>query len=221
MYGIRSVVRLAVLGTCLCPALSALASEPAAGDRPKRTPDSVYVPTPDDIVVKMLEVAGVTKEDVIYDPGCGDGRIVITAAKKYGCRGVGIELSPKLVRDARASAVRNHVERLVRILEEDIYTVDMSEATVVTLYLLPGMNVKLIPQLQKLKPGADRRARLWLPRPRRGTSEEDYHQLQRGCGRALHLPLDRTAEGENAGGLIAASVRQTVKMLRSSASHFV
>ena len=154
MYGIRSVVRLAVLGTCLFPALSALASEPAAGDRPKRTPDSVFVPTPDDIVAKMLEVAGVTKEDVIYDPGCGDGRIVITAAKKYGCRGVGIELSPKLVRDARASAVRNHVERLVRILEEDIYTVDMSEATVVTLYLLPGMNVKLIPQLQKLKPGA-------------------------------------------------------------------
>lgn len=154
MYRIRSVVRLAVLGTCLFQALSVLASEPAAGDRPKRTPDSVYVPTPDDIVAKMLEVAGVTKEDVIYDPGCGDGRIVITAAKKYGCRGVGIELSPKLVRDARASAVRNHVERLVRILEEDIYTVDMSEATVVTLYLLPGMNVKLIPQLQKLKPGA-------------------------------------------------------------------
>ena len=154
MYGIRSVVRLAVLGTCLFSALSAVASEPAVGERPKRTPDSVFVPTPDDIVAKMLEVAGVTKDDVIYDPGCGDGRIVIAAAKKYGCRGVGIELSPKLVRDARASAVRNQVERLVRILEEDIYAVDMSEATVVTLYLLPGMNVKLIPQLQKLKPGA-------------------------------------------------------------------
>ena len=154
MDGIRSVVRLAVLGTCLFPALRAVASEPAVGDRPKRTPDSVFVPTPDDIVAKMLEVAGVTKDDVIYDPGCGDGRILIAAAKKYGCRGVGIELSPKLVRDARASAVRNHVERLVRILEEDIYAVDMSEATVVTLYLLPGMNVKLIPQLQKLKPGA-------------------------------------------------------------------
>jgi len=154
MYEIRSVVRLAVLGTCLFQALCGVASEPSDGDRPKRTPDSVFVPTPDDIVAKMLEVAGVTKDDVLYDPGCGDGRIVITAAKKYGCRGVGIELSPKLVRDARASAVRNHVERLVRILEEDIYTVDMSEATVVTLYLLPGMNVKLIPQLQQLKPGA-------------------------------------------------------------------
>ena len=220
MDGIRSVVRLAVLGMCLFPALRAVASEPAVGDPPKRTPDSVFVPTPDDIVAKMLEVAGVTKEDVIYDPGCGDGRILITAAKKYGCRGVGIELSPKLVRDARAGAVRNHVERLVRILEEDIYTVDMSEATVVTLYLLPGMNVKLIPQLQKLKPGADRGARLRVPRPRRGSRKNDHHQIQRGCGRALHSPLDRTAEGENAGGLIAASVRQTVKM-RASCAHFV
>lgn len=154
MCGIRSVARLALLGTCFFHAWSAVASEPSTGDRPKRTPDSVFVPTPDDIVAKMLEVAGVTKDDVLYDPGCGDGRIVITAAKKYGCRGVGIELSPKLVRDARAGAVRNQVERLARFLEEDIYAVDMSEATVVTLYLLPDMNVKLIPQLQKLKPGA-------------------------------------------------------------------
>lgn len=154
MGGIRSIVILAVLGTCSVHTLRAAASEPATGDRPKRTPDSVFVPTPDDIVAKMLDVAGVTKDDLVYDPGCGDGRIVIAAAKKYGCRGVGIELSPKLVRDARAGAVRNQVERLVRILEEDIYAVDMSEATVVTLYLLPNMNVKLIPQLQKLKPGA-------------------------------------------------------------------
>ena len=79
---------------------------------------------------------------------------MIAAAKKYGCRGVGIELSPKLVKEAQALARRNKVENLVRIVEDDIYVVDMSEATVVTLYLLPGMNVKLIPQLQKLKPGA-------------------------------------------------------------------
>ncbi len=144
----------AVLGICLLDASRAVAADTAAGDRPKRTPDSVYVPTPDDVVAKMLEVAGVTKDDLVYDPGCGDGRIVITAAKKYGCRGVGIELSPKLVREARANAVRNDVADRVRILEEDIYTVDMSKATVVTLYLLPGMNAKLIPQLQKLKPGA-------------------------------------------------------------------
>lgn len=129
------------------------AADDTATRKPKRMPDSVYVPTPDDVVAKMLKVAGVTKKDVVYDPGCGDGRIVVTAAKKYGCRGVGIELSPKLVKSARANAVRNNVKDLVKIVEEDIYVVDMSDATVVALYLLPGMNVKLIPQLQKLKPG--------------------------------------------------------------------
>lgn len=145
---------LAVFGLCLLAPPRAMAAADSADDRPKRTPDSVYVPTPDDVVAKMLEVVGVTKDDLVYDPGCGDGRIVVTAAKKYGCRGVGIELSPKLVREARANAVRNGVADRVQILEEDIYAVDMSKATVVTLYLLPGMNVKLIPQLQKLKPGA-------------------------------------------------------------------
>jgi len=145
---------LMVLAIGLLDAGRVLAADTAAGDRPKRTPDSVYVPTPDDVVAKMLEVVGVTKDDLVYDPGCGDGRIVVTAAKKYGCRGVGIELSPKLVREARANAARNGVADRVQILEEDIYLVDMSKATVVTLYLLPGMNVKLIPQLQKLKPGA-------------------------------------------------------------------
>ena len=154
MYRCLDVCVLTVFGLYLLAPCRAVADDGPAGDRPKRTPDSVYVPTPDDVVAKMLEVAGVTKDDVVYDPGCGDGRIVITAAKKYGCRGVGIELSPKLVREARANAVRNGVADRVQILEEDIYAVDMSKATVVTLYLLPGMNVKLIPQLQKLKPGA-------------------------------------------------------------------
>lgn len=154
MYRCLDVCVLTVLGLCLLAPSRAVADDGPTGDRPKRTPDSVYVPTPDDVVVKMLEVVGVTKDDLVYDPGCGDGRIVITAAKKYGCRGVGIELSPKLVREARANAVRNGVADRVQILEEDIYAVDMSKATIVTLYLLPGMNVKLIPQLQKLKPGA-------------------------------------------------------------------
>jgi precorrin-6B methylase 2 len=145
---------LVFLGLGLLSGGGTLAADAASGDRSKRTPDSVYVPTPDDVVAKMLEVVGVTKDDLVYDPGCGDGRIVVAAAKKYGCRGVGIELSPKLVREARANAARNGVADRVQILEEDIYLVDMSKATVVTLYLLPGMNVKLIPQLQKLKPGA-------------------------------------------------------------------
>ena len=153
MYRNRHVLALAMASVYLWQVFCAAAADEATADRPKRTPDSVYVPTPDDVVAKMLEVAGVTKDDVVYDPGCGDGRIVITAAKKYGCRGVGIELSPKLVREARANAVRNDVAGLVQFLEEDIYLVDLSKATVVTLYLLPDMNVKLIPQLQKLRPG--------------------------------------------------------------------
>ncbi|MBC8874905.1 MAG: class I SAM-dependent methyltransferase [Planctomycetes bacterium] len=148
------VLLLVILAIYFVDASCAAAADEAKGKGPKRTPDSVFVATPGDVVAKMLEVADVKKDDIIYDPGCGDGRIVVTAAKKYGCRGVGIELSPKLVKAARANAVRNEVKDRVRILEEDIYAVDMSEATVVTLYLLPGMNVRLIPQLQKLKPGA-------------------------------------------------------------------
>lgn len=143
---------LPVLWICLLD--TSCAADAAAGDQPTRAPDSVYVPTPDDVVAKMLEIAAVTKDDLVYDPGCGDGRIVITAARKYGCRGVGIELRTELVRAARASAARYGVASRVQILQDDIYAVDMSKATVVTLYLLPGMNVKLIPQLQKLQPGA-------------------------------------------------------------------
>ena len=120
----------------------------------KAGPDVVFVPTPDDIVAKMLQVAGVKKDDVLYDPGCGDGRICVTAAKKYGCRGVGIDINPVRVKEAEAFARRNKVENLVKIVEKNIYDVDFSEASVVALYLLPSMNVKLIPQLQKLKPGS-------------------------------------------------------------------
>ncbi len=154
MCRIPHLLLLAILGARLLDASHIAAADQTAGDRPKRTPDSVYVGTPHDVVAKMLEVAGVKKSDIVYDPGCGDGRFVVTAAKKYGCRGVGIELNPELVREARANAVRNNVKDLVKIVEEDIYLVDMSDATVVTLYLLPGMNVRLIPQLQKLKPGS-------------------------------------------------------------------
>jgi tRNA G37 N-methylase Trm5 len=106
------------------------AADKAASGEGRRTPDVVFVPTPDDIVSKMLEMAKVTKDDVLYDPGCGDGRIVVAAAKKFGCRCVGIDISPQRCKEAEANARRNGVEKLVKI-----------------------MNVKLIPQLQKLKPG--------------------------------------------------------------------
>ena len=127
-----------------------VAAPPASG----KTPDVVYVPTPHDVVLKMLELAGVKKGDVIYDLGCGDGRIVVMAAKKYGCQGTGFDIEPERVRESRANIEKNNVAKLVTIRREDIFTVDLTPASVVTLYLLPTLNVKLIPQLEKLKPGS-------------------------------------------------------------------
>ena len=125
----------------------------AAESTEGRTPDVVYVGSPHDVVAKMLEVAQVKKEDILYDPGCGDGRICVMAAKKYGCKAIGFDLNPVRIRESLENIKRNGVEKLVRIERKDIFTVDFSEATVVSIYLLPWMNKKLIPQLQKMKPG--------------------------------------------------------------------
>ena len=121
---------------------------------PKREPDVVYVPTPQAVVDKMLEMAEVKKGDVVYDLGCGDGRIVVTAAKKYGVKAVGFDINPVRVEEALANVKANKVEHLVTIKQADIFTLDLREANVVTLYLLPSLNVKLMPQLEKLKPGS-------------------------------------------------------------------
>lgn len=117
-------------------------------------PDVVYVPTPQEVVDKMLEMAKVTKDDLLYDLGCGDGRFVVTAAKKYGCRAVGYDISPRRVSESRGNVKKSNVEHLVRIEQKDIFTLDLSKADVITLFLLPSLNVKLIPQLDKLKPGS-------------------------------------------------------------------
>ena len=117
-----------------------------------RKPDVLYVPTPQEVVDKMLELAKVTKDDLLYDLGCGDGRFVVTAAKRYGCRAVGYDISPRRVRESLENVKKNNVEHLVRIEQKDIFTLDLSEADVITLFLLPSLNVKLIPQLDKLKP---------------------------------------------------------------------
>jgi len=122
--------------------------------KPTRQPDVIYVPTPQEVVDKMLELAEVKKDDLVYDLGCGDGRIVVTAAKKYGCRGVGYDINPKRIEESLENVEKNNVGNLVRIEQEDIFTLDLSEANVITLYLLPSLNVKLIPQLEKLKPGS-------------------------------------------------------------------
>ena len=116
--------------------------------------DVPYVPTPQPVVDKMLELAAVTKEDVVYDLGSGDGRIVITAAKKYGVRGVGVDIDPERIKEANANAVLAGVSDRVKFLEQDLFKTDLKEATVVTLYLLPDVNLKLRPKLwQELKPG--------------------------------------------------------------------
>lgn len=123
----------------------------------KKSPDELdvaYVSTPQPVVEKMLQMAKVTKDDVVYDLGCGDGRIVVTAAKVYGCRAVGVDLDPERVKESKENAEKNHVEKLVVIERKDIFKVDLSEATVVALYTLPEVNVQLIPQFQQLKPGS-------------------------------------------------------------------
>jgi len=117
-------------------------------------PDVVYVPTPQAVVDKMLELAKVKKGDLVYDLGCGDGRIVVTAAKKYGCKAVGYDIDPKRVKESVENVEKNKVGHLIKIEEKDIFTLDLSKANVITLYLLPSLNVKLIPQLEKLKPGS-------------------------------------------------------------------
>jgi SAM-dependent methyltransferase len=120
----------------------------------RRTPDVIFVPTPNEVVDKMLELAQVTAKDVVYDLGCGDGRIVITAAQKYGVRAVGIDIDPQRIAEANANAKAAKVTEKVRFIEGDLFEADISEATVVTLYLLTRLNEKLRPKLMKdLKPG--------------------------------------------------------------------
>jgi SAM-dependent methyltransferase len=119
-----------------------------------RAPDIAYVPTPLPVVERMLELAKVGKDDVVYDLGSGDGRIPIVAAQRYGARGVGVEINPVWVRDARAAAERLGVADRVSFRIEDLFVTDLREATVVTLYLFPTVNAKLQPKLaRELKPG--------------------------------------------------------------------
>jgi SAM-dependent methyltransferase len=114
-----------------------------------------YVPTPQDVVERMLTLAGVTASDVVYDLGCGDGRLVITAATKYGSRGVGIDIDPRRIAESQANARTAGVEHLVSFRVEDALTADVSPASVVTLYLLSSSNLKLRPILtRQLRPGS-------------------------------------------------------------------
>ena len=142
-----------ILHAVLLAAALSLGLLPAAHAQ-SRTPDVIFVPTPQDVVEKMLDMAKVKKGDVLYDLGSGDGRIAITAAKKYGVRAVGIDIDPQRIKEARANAKKAGVEKLVTFRNEDLFKADFREASVVTLYLLPSLNEKLRPKLwAELKPG--------------------------------------------------------------------
>ena len=133
------------------PALS-LSNGPAR-QRPARTPDIYFAPTPQPVADAMLMLARVSANDVVFDLGSGDGRILILAAQKYGARGVGIELDPRLVEISRQVAREGEVADRVAFVEGDLFTADISEATVVTLYLSTSVNRRLEPKLRELRPG--------------------------------------------------------------------
>ena len=148
----RSASAAVALTTLIVAASLVFPSFASAQSRDSLAP---FVPTPQDVVNQMLELAGVTRDDVVYDLGCGDGRIVITAAKQYGARGVGIDIDPQRIAESQANAEREGVSDLVTFVQQDALTVDVSDATVVTLYLLSSSNMKLRPLLtSQLPPGA-------------------------------------------------------------------
>jgi 2-polyprenyl-3-methyl-5-hydroxy-6-metoxy-1,4-benzoquinol methylase len=131
------------------PALAQAQRQPAS-----QTPDVIFVPTPQDVVEDMLRLAKVQKGDVLYDLGSGDGRIAITAARNYGIKATGIDIDPQRIREANENAKKAGVTNLVQFRQEDLFSADFKDATVITLYLLPDLNVKLRPKLwNELKPG--------------------------------------------------------------------
>lgn len=142
--------------TCLAALVVALLALPftvAQEKVPNREPDVIFVPTPHEVVNKMLEMADVRPGEIVYDLGCGDGRIPVAAAKRFGVRAWGFDINPVRVKESLENVASNKVKHLVTIKHADVFELDLSKADVITLYLLPQLNVKLIPQLDKLKPG--------------------------------------------------------------------
>lgn len=140
----------------LAVCVPAAAGEQSATQAPLRTPDVIFVPTPPEVVAAMLKVAKVGPNDIVYDLGSGDGRIPIAAVKDFGAaRAIGIDIDPARIKEATANLASSNITgNRVRFLNQDLFTTDISEATVVTLYLLPSLNLKLIPKFEKeLKPG--------------------------------------------------------------------
>jgi hypothetical protein len=150
----RAACGLAALALATICAAGALGARASRGQAPVKRPDVVYLATPQEVVDAMLELAELKPGDVLYDLGCGDGRIVVTAAKRYGVKAVGLEVDPKRVRESQGNVRKGGVEDRVTIRQQDIFEADLSPASVVTMYLLPTLNVRLMPQLARLKPGS-------------------------------------------------------------------
>jgi tRNA G37 N-methylase Trm5 len=150
---VRAVLgALLALSTAVVPA--GLASGTSAQLQPSQPLDVIYVPTPTEVVRRMLATSKVGHGDVVFDLGSGDGRIPIAAVKDFGAaRGVGIELDPQRIAEARANAVAAGVSDRVEFLQQDLFEADLSSATVIAMYLLPAMNVRLLPKLRALKSG--------------------------------------------------------------------
>jgi hypothetical protein len=146
------VLSTLVLAACLALIAAGVVAQPL---KPlEKQPEVPYVPTNDKVVEEMLKVAKVGKNDVLYDLGSGDGRIPITAARKFGTRGVGVDIDPDRVKEARENATKAGVADKVKFMQQDLFETDIKEATVVTLYLLPEVNLRLRPKLlAELKPG--------------------------------------------------------------------
>lgn len=152
----RSALMAILAATVSMTGTASLAAQsPEEASRPSRKLDVWYVPTPPEVIDRMLSMAKVGPLDVVYDLGCGDGRIVIAASKKYGARAIGIDLDPVRIREARANAKAAGVDKFVTFKVGDLFETDLRDATVVTLYLLPKLNLRLKPKLfAELKPGA-------------------------------------------------------------------
>ncbi len=148
------MLRTAILNSYVVSAILSVTIVAGQSAKPAVQPDVPYVPTTEKAVEEMLKLADVKKSDVVYDLGCGDGRIVIAAAKNYGARGVGIDINPERIKEAQKNAKDAGVEHLVRFEEDDLFKADIRSATVVTLFLLSHINLKLRPKLlMELKPG--------------------------------------------------------------------
>jgi precorrin-6B methylase 2 len=153
MRRLRHSWALAWAGIALMTAAAPAPAQRAEPASRSRAPDVIFVPTPPSVVDAMLRMAKVGPDDVLYDLGSGDGRIPITAAKRFGTRGVGVDIDPQRIREARANARKEGVTDKVTFIQGDLFEQDLSKATVISLYLLPSLNLKLRPALMKLKPG--------------------------------------------------------------------